>query len=321
MLQEVIMKKFIIRPYQNKDIKSILSIYNQSRGTPMSLEQFKALDLNAKHFGYFRRYVLEENNSILAYGHLMKRPGSREGYLITTIQVDQSHRNKGYGKAIWDRLWSLIQREKPNGLETFILDTEPISKEWAERIGFKMQAHEVESILRLKDYRPRYSLSKVPIMLDGLQYGNLANEESLDKWERACRLYLQLCQENPQFIRIDHLAIDVAKYILSPNRGVSEDSIWIAKDQEKWIGMTVLRRVHKKEMRNAFTAVCTEYQGKGIGSILKYIASDFAYERKIAYLRTFNLSANEAMLAINQRMGYKKQSGQWLMEWNLAELY
>ncbi|SFJ75371.1 GNAT family N-acetyltransferase [Thermoflavimicrobium dichotomicum] len=303
----------MIRYYNEEDRKDVLNIFNQSQHSPMSLERFRTLDQEAQRSDYWKRLVLEVENSIVAYANLIKRPGLRNGYLFATIQVDVNHRRKGYGTALWHRLWKIIQDQKPKGLETVILDTDIASKKWAESKGFRLRFHQFDSILDLTNHCPRFQLSEVPITCHGVKYVSLSNESHKDQWNRLYHLFLQLCKDTPDFYGVEELNIDFAKHFLSSS-GIRADGIWIAKDADKWIGMTVLRDISKKEMWNAFTGVCSDYRGRGIASILKSIAADYAYSQNVNILRTFNLSVNKGILKINQRMGYIPQPGRWIME-------
>lgn len=302
-----------IRHYNEEDLEDVLHIFNQSQHTPMSSERFKTLDKEAAQSGFWKRLVFEAENSIVAYANLTKRPGSKKGYLFATVHVDIHHRRKGYGTALWGRLWKIIQDQKLKGLETVVLDTDLESKNWAESKGFRLRFHQFDSILDLTNYYPRFQLSKVPITWNGVKFVNLSNIFHDDKWNRLYNLYLHLCKDTPDLDGIE-VNMDLAKHFFSANRGISADGIWIAEVEDKWIGMTVLRNISKKEMWNAFTGVCPDYRGRGIALTLKYIAADFACSQNVNFLRTFNLSVNKGILKINQRMGYIPQPGRWIME-------
>jgi hypothetical protein len=146
--------------------------------------------------------------------------------LFATIQVDISHRRKGYGTVLWESLLKIIQDQKLKGLETVILDTDLNSKKWAESKGFHLRFHQFDSILDLTTYHPRFQLSEVPIKCNGVKYVRLSNESSEDKWHRLYKLYLQLCKDTPDLDGVE-VNMEFVKYFFSANRGISADGIWI----------------------------------------------------------------------------------------------
>jgi RimJ/RimL family protein N-acetyltransferase len=51
------------------------------------------------------------------------------------------------------------------------------------------------------------------------------------------------------------------------------------------------------------------YRGRGLSLAIKVVALIWAKEQGYPYARTYNYSANQRMLASNQRLGYLPQPG------------
>jgi GNAT superfamily N-acetyltransferase len=82
----------------------------------------------------------------------------------------------------------------------------------------------------------------------------------------------------------------------------------IAKDGDKYVGTSVVWRL-KKEPRSLYqglTGVLRDYRGKGIAVALKLRVLDFARRNGFDNIRTFNASTNDGMLAINMKLGFKR---------------
>jgi hypothetical protein len=79
---------------------------------------------------------------------------------------------------------------------------------------------------------------------------------------------------------------------------------------------TVIANLHRPDASwQAITAVSKAFRERGIGRLLKAsMCQHLVQERpEISYLRTFNASGNDAMLAINNAMGFRETvtSGAW----------
>ena len=64
---------------------------------------------------------------------------------------------------------------------------------------------------------------------------------------------------------------------------------------------------------NFITGVLPAYRGRKIAQALKLIAIRYAKARGANYIRTDNDSENAPMLAINRKLGYKSQTGVYLL--------
>src|SRR3989442_1294557 len=82
----------------------------------------------------------------------------------------------------------------------------------------------------------------------------------------------------------------------------------IAKDGERYVGTSVVWRLQKepRSLYQGLTGVLREYRGKGIAVALKLKVFDFAKRNGFDNIRTFNASTNDGMLAINMKLGFKR---------------
>jgi GNAT superfamily N-acetyltransferase len=92
------------------------------------------------------------------------------------------------------------------------------------------------------------------------------------------------------------------------NPNLIPESYMIAKHGDNYVGTSVVWRL-KNEPHSLFqglTGVLREYRGKGIAVALKLKVLDWARANGFNHIRTFNASTNEGMLAINMKLGFKK---------------
>lgn len=92
------------------------------------------------------------------------------------------------------------------------------------------------------------------------------------------------------------------------NPNLIPESYMIAKHGDKYVGTSVVWRIKNEphSLYQGLTGVLREYRGKGIAVALKLKVFDWARENKFNHIRTYNASTNEGMLAINMKLGFKK---------------
>jgi ribosomal protein S18 acetylase RimI-like enzyme len=83
-----------------------------------------------------------------------------------------------------------------------------------------------------------------------------------------------------------------------------KDNLVIAKDQEQYVGLSLLGRQSAQKAFTWTTGVHPSYRGRGVAKAMKYRSAALARRHGFAVMRTFNHVNNPAMLAVNVGMGY-----------------
>jgi len=310
----------LIRPADESDVEAMLAIRNQSQSTPLTISDWRKRATEARKRGPAGQFVLETSQRMIGFAEWMKHPHAKAGTLFVSVHIDRDERGKGYGTILYQAAKTELDslHQKFERLETIISDRDPLSKKWAESHGFRLFAHQIESVLRLDRHPSIGNFEQKPFVIDGFQYSPLSDMDRDDMWERVYCFYLELCRDVPD-LQNQTLTKADALHFFSPKRGIDADGVWIAQAGKEWVGMTVLRKIHDKEWWNAFTGVRKDYRGLGIAKKLKQLAADYASSKGIPLLRTFNLATNRGMLKINQSLGYIPFWGLWIMEKNSAD--
>jgi len=104
----------------------------------------------------------------------------------------------------------------------------------------------------------------------------------------------------------------------SPN--LLPEGYMIAKDGSKYVGLSTVWRIDKepRSLVQGNTGVRREYRGKGIAMALKLGVIDFARRNGYEKVKTWNASDNASMLAVNAKLGFKREVGWITLEKSLA---
>jgi RimJ/RimL family protein N-acetyltransferase len=94
------------------------------------------------------------------------------------------------------------------------------------------------------------------------------------------------------------------------------EGYFIAKDGPKYVGMSDVHRIDTEPgvLQQDDTGVIREYRGRGIATALKLKITEFGQRNGYRMIKTWNDSVNAAMLAVNVKLGFKRQVGWILME-------
>lgn len=96
------------------------------------------------------------------------------------------------------------------------------------------------------------------------------------------------------------------------------DSLIIAVDGERWIGVTHLTQSEPGLMYKQFTGVIRPYRGRGIALALKLVAIAVCQEHQATQVKTINDAQNAPMLAINRKLGYIPESDTYMLRKELT---
>ncbi len=82
----------------------------------------------------------------------------------------------------------------------------------------------------------------------------------------------------------------------------------IAVKDDEFIGLSSHWKKEEQDvLYTQLTGVREKYRGKGLATAMKVKAIEIASDKGIPKIRTDNETGNEAMLHINQKMGFKKK--------------
>ncbi len=292
-----------------------------------SIEEWRFYDENLdKSKYYFKRYACQdsETGEILGFGEMWNPPWmfhpkkfSLDGW------VDPKKQGRGVGSAIYDRLMQDLQSLE--GITAWLWIREnmagPIA--FAEKRGFREKMRGWESTINPLQFDARgFQEYSVRASKAGIEFSTLERELREDP-NCYAKLY-ELVQTTFRDVPFPDVPTDtpydqwLAFEMKNPN--LLPQSYMIAKDGDKYVGTSVVWRLQKEPrgLYQGLTGVLREYRGRGIAVALKLRVLDFARQNGYDNIRTFNASANEAMLGINVKLGFKRDLAWITFEKNMS---
>jgi len=312
------------KEFQPSDYERLVEIYNANYPDyPISVAERRSRDESLDRTKYLlKRYkcVDQEHDKIVGFGELINVPDMyHPRKFMAGILVDPEEQCRGIGRAIYSRLEEeLAQR---NAILVWTMAKEDLSKriEFFRRRGFSERTRNWESRLDLStaDTAPfqRYvdKALKVGITFTTLAEEHRHGQDSLKKIHELVQLIQADMPREAEFSPLNYDEWDT--YSLK-NPQLLPDGYFLAKDGSNFVGMSDVHRIDSEPavLNQDDTGVIREYRGRGIATALKLKVIDFGKKNGYRTIKTWNDSVNAPMLAINNKLGFKRQVGWILME-------
>lgn len=90
------------------------------------------------------------------------------------------------------------------------------------------------------------------------------------------------------------------------------------KDGERFVGLSGVMTLEGRPAYTYFTGVHREYRGRGLATLLKLATIEFVRGLGLAAMRTNNDTLNYPMVAVNEKLGYRRLPARVAMKRYLA---
>jgi GNAT superfamily N-acetyltransferase len=261
-----------------------------------------------------------EYDRIVGFGELLNVPDMyHPRKFMASILVDPEHQCRGIGRAIYSRLDEELTHR--NAMLAWTMSKEDLPKrlEFFRRRGFVERSRNWESRLDLSTANSapfKTYLDKV--LKEGITLSTLAEEQhrGQDALRRIHELSQLVQADMPREADFTPLSYeDWVTYSLKNPQLLPQGYI-IAKDGTSYVGMSDVHRNDTEPgvLNQDDTGVRREYRGRGIAIALKVKVIEFGKKNGYRMIKTWNESGNAAMLAVNVKLGFKRQVGWILME-------
>lgn len=238
---------------------------------------------------------------------------------MISMWVDPVEQGKGVGSAIYDGLAKELEDLGAMVVWTMNREDLPRHREFFLKRGFQEKMRDWESRLDLSTV----DLSKFQgyfekMLREGITFTTLAEERrhgagSLRKLHELVQL---IAADMPREVAFTPLSYEQWESLEFKSPRLLPEGYVIAKNGPDFVGLSVVYRNEKdpQNLTQGDTGVRREYRGRGIATALKLKVIEFAQKNGYKSVKTWNDSTNAAMLAVNTKLGFKRQVGWIRME-------
>lgn len=309
-----------IRPFADADFAAAVAINNRVfPDHPETEAEWRHYDGSFDTTRFFRQRVVAEtpNGTVIGWAQLQHMPGQfhPDKYRVM-VQVDPPAQRQGLGSALFDHLLAAATARGGVALRAFARESMPASVEFTARRGFVEQRRSWESRLAAATFDPAPFAAVGPrVEAQGVTITTLAAERERDP-EALRQAYDVFCEVDRDVPSVDPVTAQpfeqfVHDQIEAPNAAL--DAFFLAASGGRYLALSYLVRLgaDPSVIYQGLTGVRREARGRGLAMALKLKTVEYARERGYREIRTWNDTANQPMLRINDAMGFVKQPA-WL---------
>jgi GNAT superfamily N-acetyltransferase len=309
------------REFAQDDYRRLAEIYDSifpERSRSMEEWRFYDDSLDTSKY-YFRRYSCLDasNGMVLGFGEMWNPPWMyhpRKFWLDGW--VDPKHQRQGIGSAIYERLAQDLKTLGATVAWMGIREDMAAPVSFATKRGFTEKMSGWESTINPQHFDgSRFKSYTVKAANAGITFSTLQQELRDDPgcYEKLYDLVQTVFRDVPVADTPTDTPYEQWAAFEMKNPNLVPEAYMIAKDRDRYVGTSVVWRLKKEphSLYQGLTGVLREYRGKGVAVALKLRVMDFARRNSFDHIRTFNASTNEGMLAINRKLGFKRDKA-WI---------
>ncbi|HYU87363.1 MAG TPA: GNAT family N-acetyltransferase, partial [Candidatus Bathyarchaeia archaeon] len=203
--------------------------------------------------------------------------------------------------------WTMAKEDLPRRIEFF------------QRRGFSERTRNWESRLDLStaDTTPFHGYIEKALK-DGITFTTLSEEQShgQDSLRKIHELVQLIQTDMPREADFTPLSYEDWETYSLKNPQLLPEGYFLAKEGSNFVGMSDVHRIDSEPgvLNQDDTGVIREYRGRGIATALKLKVINFGKKNGYRTIKTWNDSVNASMLAINNKLGFRRKVGWILME-------
>lgn len=310
------MVKYSIRSaHIETDLPDIVRITNPYEDHPVSVDQVRLwFQYNPSGRAQRRLVSVDEKDAVTGYAGCVHEADAAAGQFIAWAIVDPNLQGLGIGSALWDELLKELKALGAARLIGDVFDDDSKSLAFAMRRGFTIDQHffNFELDLRTFDEAP-YLPDIAGLESQGIRFCALADFPDTPETRRKLYdLNISYVQDQPNmqppwtFQGFEEFVIKAPWF--------NREGQLLAVEGDQWVGMApVSVFTDTCTAYNLHTGVLPAYRGRKIATSLKVLAARYARKNGAQRIIDDSNLRNAPILAINRKMGYRRQRGKYTL--------
>ena len=313
----------ISRAFDSSDYDRMVEISNANYPDyPVSVKEQRTRDERVEKSNLLHKrstFLDSQTGVIVGFGTIaqvvdMLHP---KKFMINLV-VDPAYQGRGIGSTIYNTLSK--QLADLGAIVIWTMNKEDLLRqtEFFEHRGFVGKNLAWESRLDL----PTFDSSKFQhyvtrAAMEGVTFTTLAQEEKDEAFLHQLHQFVQLINEDmPREAPFTPLSYEQWRAFSYDSPRIVPEGYWIARKDSQLAGISVVLRNEKdpRGLSQDDTGIRRQYRGMGIATALKVKLIEWAKDNGYDNIKTWNDSNNAPMLAVNTRLGFKRQVGWILMQ-------
>jgi GNAT superfamily N-acetyltransferase len=317
-----------VRDFKPADYERLVEVFNANfpdytRSVAETRSRDESLDTTKYHL---KRYSFVDKNtaSIVGFGEVahitdMYHPNK----FALNMFIEPKRHGQGIGRAVYQRLTDHLKSLDAVTAWVQVKEDLPQQIGFFQRRGFKESMRVWESRLPVSSVNTaQFKEYPAKVASRGITISTLGEERAIDPHatKKLHEVVQSIAEDIPQPAPYTRISYDQWEAFELKNPSLLPDGYFIAKDGDRYVGLSVVWKsdTEPKSLYQGNTGVIREYRGRGVAVALKLRVIEYAREHGYEKVKTWNATNNAAMLAVNTKLGFKRQIGWIFLEKDLA---
>jgi GNAT superfamily N-acetyltransferase len=308
----MIAERITVRPFTENDYEAMVEIWNAAYPDyPETVEENRFYDERRDPKCMHARFVAELGEHAVGIGLYTQFEGMyhpRKFYISAYVRPE--NQGQGVGAALYEAVMEALMPFEPISLRTQAREDHPRGLRFLESRGFSEDKRDWESRLDVLGFNASpYEDLEARLAAEGIAIKTLAELSTDPEMTRKFYdLFSEVRQDVPRsepatpisFEQFYAWTFEAPEYL--------PEASFIALDGDDYVGMSQLWKSDaSNDLFTGLTAVRRDYRRRKVALALKLRGIHYAKEAGAPAIRTDNDSKNLAMLAINEKLGFKRQ--------------
>ncbi len=299
-----------IRQVKDSDYEELTIIWNKVfPQDSYSAKELKYLDDSIAEPCQFLRLVAEDKHLLGSASYYQHAGMYHPKKFFMQLWVTPEQQKQGIGRQLYDALVKELSTLNPITLRVSVKENNTAALQFAQTRGFKETKRDWEAVLAAKDHKPEsFETLELKAVSQGVVIKSLAefeDKEAIGKQFFEC--FNLLRQDVPRSEPATALSWDFFKKNLLDAPDFYPEGTFLAFHKNEMIGLSQLWKGESStDLYTGLTAVKREHRGKGVATALKLKALRLARNTNAGNIYTDNETNNVEMIAINEKLGFKR---------------
>jgi GNAT superfamily N-acetyltransferase len=256
-----------------------------------------------------RTIAVDGNGQVIGLGEAFRYPNTKAGKFYLTVVVDRNARGAGIGSALLEQVESFAISQGGNYFVGSVRDDDPVSLAYIHKRGYATERHGFTSRLDLTtwDGAPHAGVLE-EVRAGGIRLLSLAEHAGPEAEARLYELMSRTMVDLPGYEAAQFMSFETWQNGFIKRAGA--ENVIIAADGDRFVGVTIMNKTDAG-LYTAHTSVDRAYRGRHIALALKLYSIELARDRGLKAMTTGNDSLNAPMIAVNRKLGYVPQAGEY----------
>lgn len=311
---------FALRPFNKKDYEAVAEIWNANfPDNRTTADEWRCDDKLFDETRYERRrYVAvdEGTQKVVGYSDIHHLPGMFHPQKFgLSVMVHPEWQRRGVGSLLYERLMNDLLELNAITVRASVREDKGDALTFMKRRGFMEERRTWELHLSVAeaDISPFLPVAE-RVSAKGIVITTLKEERERDPdcLRKLHELSNAIHADIPMPDQFTPVSFEEFKRSFE-HPTLLPDAYFIAKHSDRYIGRSDLWRSEAEPERlyQGVTGVLREYRRQGVATALKVKTIEYAKQHGYQLIATWNDSTNAGMLALNEKLGFRRQVG-WI---------